>query len=145
NRHNPSSASLEMNRASGIENPAEYIFVVRNSHDHLHDQFPSSGNFRASIAEIRMFPTNASVDFVHANCVLHLHRLSFLIIDPSVEVLDDAKTIAPKSKIVRGRAGTTLAKIVCRFTMVRRSWVAVRNSHLSKSETVEDGSIIVAD
>src|SRR5579859_7798077 len=134
-----------MNRASSIENPAEDIFIVRNSHDHLHDKFPSSGNFRSSVAEIRVFPTNASVDFVHADCVLHLHRLPFFIVDPSVEILDDTKTIASKSKIVRGRAGTALAKIVCRFTMIRRSWVAVRNSHLSKSETVEDGSIIVAD
>jgi hypothetical protein len=79
-----------------------------------------------------------------ADCILHLDWLSFLIVDPSIKVLDDTKTITAESEIVGGRAGATLAEIVCRLAMIRRSWVAVRDSHLSQSETVENWSVIVA-
>jgi hypothetical protein len=134
-----------MNRPSGIENPTEDVFVVGNSHDHLNDEFPSTGNFRSSVAEVGMLPTNTGINLMKADCILHLHRLSLFIVDPSIEVFDDTKTITPESEIVGGRAGAALTEIVGRLAMIRRSWVAVRDSHLSQGETVEDRSVIVAD
>jgi len=145
NRHNTSCTGLKMDRSSGIENPAENILVVGNGHDSLNDEFTSSRNLGTSVAEICVFPTDTSIDFVHTDCVFHLDRFALLVVDPSVKVFDDAETVASEREIVCSCTGAAFAKIVSGFAVVWRSRVTVGDSHLSKSEAIEDGSSIVTD
>jgi hypothetical protein len=143
--HDTSGTSLKVDRTSRIEDPAEDVFVIGDGHDRLDDEFAGTNDFGTSVTEIGVLPTNTSIDFVHANCVLHLDRLTLLIVDPSVKVLDDAEAIASESEIVGGGTGSAFTEIVRRLAMVRRSRIAVRDSHLSESQAVKDGSAVVAD
>src|SRR5208282_6611637 len=93
-RHDSRSASFEVNRTSSIENPAEDVFVVCNGHDSLDDEFACSCDFCTSITKIGVLPTNTSINLVHANCILHFNGLSLLVVNPTVKVLDDTKTVA---------------------------------------------------
>jgi hypothetical protein len=145
NGHDACCTSLKMDSSSGIENPAEDIFVVGNGHDRLDDEFTSSCDFGTSVAEVGVFPTDTGIDFVHANGILHFDWFTLLVVDPSVKVLDDPETVAAQSEIVGSCAGAAFTEIISGFSMVWRSWVTVGNSHLSESEAIEDGSSIVTD
>jgi hypothetical protein len=82
---------------------------------------------------------------MHTDGIFHLDGFALLIVDPSVKVLDDTETVASESEIVSSCASAAFTEIVGGFAMVWRSWVAVGDSHLSKSKSVEDGSSIITN
>lgn len=134
-----------MNRSGSIKNPTENVFVIGDRHDSLDDEFASPCDFGTSVAEVGVFPTDTSISFMHTDGIFHLDGFALLIVDPSVKVLDDTETVASESEIVSSCASAAFAEIVGGFAMVWRSWVAVGDSHLSKSKSVEDGSSIITD
>jgi hypothetical protein len=134
-----------MNSSGSIKNPTENVFVIGDRHDSLDDEFASSCDFGTSVAEVGVFPTDSSISFMHTDGIFHLDGFALLIVDPSVKVLDDTETVAAESEIVGSCACAAFTEIVGGFAMVWRPWVAVGDSHLSKSKSVEDGSSIITD
>ena len=112
NGHDTGGACLKVNRSRSVKNPAEDVFVVGDGHDHLDDKLSSTGNFGTTVSEVGVFPTNPSIDFVHANGVLHLNWFTLLVVNPSIEIFDDTKTIAAEGKIVGSGTSTTFTEIV---------------------------------
>lgn len=78
----------------------------------MDNQFASTCDFGASVPEVGVLPADTSVDFVHANAVLHLERFTLLVVDPAIKVLDDTEAIASQSEVICGGTGAAFAEIV---------------------------------
>ena len=144
-RHDTSGSSFKVDSASGVEHPAEDILVVCNCHNRLDDEFAGASDFGTTITEISVLPTDACINFVHANAVLHFDGFTLLVVDPPVKVLDGTEAITSQGEIIGSGAGAALTKIISRLAVVGGSRITVRNGHLSKRQTIKHRSAVIAD
>jgi len=144
-RHDTGGSNFKVDRGSGVEHPAQDVLIICDCHDRLDNEFAGASDFGPAVTEICVFPTDTGIDFVHTNAVLHLDGFTLLVVDPSVEVLDNAEAITAQCEIIGRGAGAAFTEIISRLTVVRGSRITVRDGHLSKRQTIKDGSTVVTD
>ena len=80
-----------------------------------------------------------------ADDILGDGRLTLSIDKHSIEVLDRTQAVASKTEVVGRSSGTSITEVKCLLSVVRRSWVAIRNSHLGQTQSVQNISAIVLE
>mmetsp|Transcript_5878 Transcript_5878/g.10422 ORF Transcript_5878/g.10422 Transcript_5878/m.10422 type:complete len:394 (-) Transcript_5878:693-1874(-) len=129
-RQHSSQANLKVNASVLLEDVPKLVLVIDHCRRALHNEFACSARFAVSGAILHVFPQHASIFFVHTHCVLQHNWLSLVVVQHSIKVVDRSNAIARQFQRVAAVSKSVIAHIFCRFTVVRCSWISIRNHHL---------------
>ena len=73
--------------------PVEAVVVVAHGGEERHDETTVAPDLAHVVAEVGVLPADAEVLLVHADRIRQLDRLTVLIVDVRVEVVDFAEAI----------------------------------------------------
>jgi hypothetical protein len=92
-----------------------------------------------------VLPSYTGVNFMHTNAVFPNFWPSLRVVDPAVEVADRTKTVTAQCQVVGCVPHTTFPEIVGTLSVKWRPGISVRDSHLSKCQSIEDRPSIIAN
>src|SRR5262249_30100744 len=95
---------------------------------------------RAILGVFEMFPENAGIFLVHANCIAYRLRLTLSIVDDCIEIIYFPKAVTAKDEAISKHTNANLACIENVFEVVCWCWVPIWHIHLRECCTIENGA-----
>ncbi|KAH3664145.1 hypothetical protein OGAPHI_004859 [Ogataea philodendri] len=142
---NTGSSHVNSDLTGLVKDNVEQILVVSDGSNGLNNKLSSSSSHGTSGSVVHVLVQQATVLLVQADSAWDQARLTFRVGDSTVKVLDDSQTVATELQGVSGGTESSVTKIESLLSVVRSSWVSVRNSHLRQGQSVDNGSSLEVD
>src|SRR5699024_4913321 len=101
---------FQLDRTVEVEIPEEAVVVVADGGE-VGDHQPARATYLGMVVEIGVFPEHAVVLFVHTHGLRNLHRMTVVIGDHTVEVVDQPETVAAEFEAVGVLSQQVLARV----------------------------------
>lgn len=142
--HDAGGLGLDLDRPVEVEVPEEAVVVVADRGEVRHHQASRTTHVRADRAGLGVLPQHAVVLFVHADGIGDAHRVTVIVGDVAVEVVDDAEAVAPELEVVGVLAEQVLAGVEIADPESGVAGVAVGHDHLGHARPREHGAVVEA-
>ncbi len=129
---------LELDVSVEVQVPEEAVLVVADRREVAHDESPTAPHLAGPAPEVDVLPEHAVVLLVHADRVVDDPRLTLLVGERRVEVMDLAEAVATERERLGHAPEAPLPRVERVLPTVQGARISVGDDHLGDRGAVHD-------